>query len=71
MNKNNDKRIMDIEIYIAQLENITTDLSDMMNEQWKVIDVLKRDVKNLKDFININLNQGDSNIANEPPPPHY
>lgn len=64
-------RIVELEIHVAQLEATTTDLSDVINEQWKMIDKLNRDVKNLKNFLKEAAGQGNAAPGQEPPPPHY
>ncbi len=66
-----DERIVELEIHVAQLESTTTELSDVINEQWKTIDKLTREMKNLKDFIKEAAGASNQAPGQEPPPPHY
>lgn len=71
VNHDQAERIVELEIHVAQLESTTTELSDVINEQWKMIDKLGRDLKNLKDFIQDAATQSSGASGQEPPPPHY
>ena len=71
INQDQAERIVELEIHVAQLEATTTELSDIINEQWKMIDKLSRDHKNLKDYIKDAASQSNAAPGQEPPPPHY
>ncbi|MCC9623994.1 SlyX family protein [Thalassospira sp. MA62] len=66
-----DARITDLETRIAHMDNVVTDLSDMIRAQWDRIDVLERrnrnmseDIKRLVDFLR-------TSPEDDAPPPHY
>ena len=65
------RRIDDLERHAAQQERMLQELSDVLAEQWRIIDALKRDVQSLKDH----LRSVEGAVAElsppEPPPPHY
>ncbi len=70
IDEDGDSRIVELEIHVAQLEATTVELSDVINEQWQVIDKLAYDLKNLKNFLKEAATQSESG-GQEPPPPHY
>jgi SlyX protein len=66
-----DSRITELEIQLAHMETIVTDLSDMIKSQWDRIDVLERqnklmstDIKRMIDFLR-------TAPEDDAPPPHY
>lgn len=67
----NDEKITDIEMALAHQEKTIADLSDVMNEQWKEIEALKRQLKKA----NTKIEELETNIGNEDQanvkPPHW
>lgn len=64
-------RITELEIQLAHMETVVTDLSDMIKKQWDRIDLLERqnklmssDVKRMIDFLR-------TAPEDDAPPPHY
>ena len=65
-----DDRITELELHVAELERTVADMSDMISDQWKVIDALKSRVKLLSEQMAEAAYSGRKD-APEPPPPHY
>ena len=65
-----DDRLQKLEIHVAELEKTVAEMSDMISDQWKVIDALKSRVKLLSDQMAEAEYAGRKNLP-EPPPPHY
>jgi SlyX protein len=65
------ERLDDLERHAAHQERMLRELSDVLTEQWRIIETLRRDVQNLKD----QLRGVEGAVAEltppEPPPPHY
>ncbi|WP_286790994.1 SlyX family protein [Thalassospira sp. UBA4513] len=66
-----DTRITELEIQLAHMETVVTDLSDMIKKQWNRIDLLERqnklmssDIKRMIDFLR-------TAPEDDAPPPHY
>ncbi|WP_417827809.1 SlyX family protein [Thalassospira sp.] len=66
-----ESRITELEIQLAHMETIVSDLSDMVKSQWDRIDVLERqnklmssDIKRMTDFLR-------TAPEDDAPPPHY
>ncbi|QPO12793.1 SlyX family protein [Thalassospira sp. A40-3] len=66
-----DTRINELEIQLAHMETVVTDLSDMIKKQWDRIDLLERqnklmssDIKRMIDFLR-------TAPEDDAPPPHY
>ncbi|WP_296992977.1 SlyX family protein [Thalassospira sp. UBA1131] len=64
-------RITELEIQLAHMETVVTDLSDMIKKQWDRIDLLERqnklmssDIKRMIDFLR-------TAPEDDAPPPHY
>jgi SlyX protein len=64
-----ENRLNDIETALAHQDNIIADLSDIINDQWKEIESLKRKLSETNDKIqDIENLGGDNNQANVKPP---
>ncbi len=66
-----EKRLIDIETTIANLDKTLSELNDTIVRQWNEIDKLKLENKYLIEKMK---NFGDDNIrplSEETPPPHY
>ncbi len=61
--------IADLQHRITEQEKTITDLSEMVVEQWKKIDVLERRLGALRE--EFESSKDTRNSAPEPPPPHY
>ena len=61
-------RIDALEIRIAHQDRQLADLNEVITEQWRVIDALKRQIAMLRDEMQ-SLTPGRE--GPEPPPPHY
>lgn len=66
-----DNRVTELEIKLAHMETVVSDLSDMIKSQWDRIDLLERqnklmssDVKRMIDFLR-------TSPEDDAPPPHY
>jgi len=64
-------RLNDIEMTLAHQDKVIADLSEVVNDQWKVIESLKRkltETNNKIDELETNSNTGDqANVK----PPHW
>lgn len=68
-----EDRLQALEILIADQEKTIHELSDMVTDQWKAIDVLKAQVRHLTDRLKRTeerLPDGASTVTDERPP-HY
>ena len=66
MNKN---KITDLEIAFAHLENTVAELSDVIRDQWKEIDDLKRKLQKTNNKLeDLESNVGSEDQANVRPP---
>jgi SlyX protein len=64
-----ENRLNDIETALAHQDKIIADLSDIINDQWKEIESLKRKLSETNDKIqDIENLGGDNNQANVKPP---
>ncbi len=64
-----DSRIAELELRIAQQEKVIADLNEMVVAQWQKLDALERRLGELRDeFDEASALRGD---GPEPPPPHY
>lgn len=64
----NDERLINIEISLANCEKIIDELNDVIIEQGKKIDAL---VKGYKYIIDTMQEDGIKPLSEESPPPHY
>jgi SlyX protein len=68
---NMETRINELERHVAQQEQTIQELSDVLTEQWKTLDLHRRELDMLKD----RLRAAEGVISDigppEPPPPHY
>lgn len=70
-NDDTENRITELEIKLAHMDSVVSDLSDMIKSQWDRIDVLERrnklmssDLKRMTDFLR-------TAPEDDAPPPHY
>jgi SlyX protein len=64
-------RIDELEIRIAHQDNVIEDLNATVSEQWKVIDLLRRQVQRLTDRVGSGESHNTNAPGEDPPPPHY
>lgn len=66
-----DEKLMEIETTLAHQEKTITDLSDVMNDQWREIEALKRQLK----MANNKIEELESNVGGDDQsnvkPPHW
>jgi SlyX protein len=66
-----DEKLMEIETTLAHQEKTIADLSDVMNDQWKEIEALKRQLK----MANTKIEELESNVGGDDQsnvkPPHW
>lgn len=65
-----ERRIIDLETRIAYYERTGEELSSVMYEQGKAIDLLVKQVQRLKERI-LELEDGNSRVPPNERPPHY
>lgn len=70
MSKKLEERVTALEAALAHQEAAVQDLSDMITQQWAIIDLLKRDNARLKEAV-ATLDSRTGSPEDEPPPPHY
>ena len=64
-----DDRLQDIETTLAHQDKVISDLSDVINDQWKVIESLKRKLNETNNKIDeLETNSGANDQANVKPP---
>ncbi|CCQ74392.1 SlyX family protein [Magnetospira sp. QH-2] len=69
---NDSERLVELEMRLVEQERLTQDLSDMVAEQWKVIDALRLVTDRLKDRVIAAEDRLDvSAPPAHDPPPHY
>lgn len=61
-------RLHDLEVKFAHQEKMIADLNEIVTAQWSKLDVLERQLRQVRDEIGNALLQRD---GEEPPPPHY
>ena len=64
-------RIDALEIRIAYQDETIEALNKTITEQWRQIDVLSREVVNLRDRLHDAETKSAAGAPPEPPPPHY
>jgi SlyX protein len=64
-------RIEALETKVAYQERTIEELNGALNEQWKQVDLLTKQVGRLLDRIKRVEETAPSSPADEPPPPHY
>ncbi len=64
-----DKKLMEIETTLAHQEKTIADLSDVINDQWKEIEALKRQLKMTNNKIEeLESSAGQQDQSNVKPP---
>jgi len=58
----------DLEVRIAHQEKMLADLNEIVTDQWRRIDLLERQVRQLREDVR---NMTPPREGDEPPPPHY
>lgn len=66
-----ENRITELEIQIAHMDTVLTDLSDMIKTQWDRIDMLERRNKMMSDDIKRMVDFLRASPEEDAPPPHY
>ena len=66
---NQSKKIVELEIKISDIEKTLDELSDMVAEQWQVIDGQRQKIFFLESQLEVKQDKEGSD--SEPPPPHY
>ena len=64
-----DEKVVELQIKISNIEKSLDELSDMMAQQWRIIDGQKQKIASLESQLEGKQDREGSNI--EPPPPHY
>jgi SlyX protein len=64
-------RIDELEIRISHQDNVIEDLNATVAEQWKAIDLLRRQVQRLTDRVGSGESHNTIAPGEDPPPPHY
>lgn len=67
----NESRITELEIQLAHMETVMSDLSDMIKSQWDRIDLLERRNKLMSDDIKRMVDFLRTSPEDDAPPPHY
>lgn len=62
-----EKRINELEIIITQYQNTLDEMNDELVKQWKIIDALRKENREIKKAMGSNI----KSLAEETPPPHY
>ncbi|MFN3892543.1 MAG: SlyX family protein [Beijerinckiaceae bacterium] len=60
--------VEDLEIRIAHQEKTLADLNEIVTNQWRRIDLLERQVREMREELR---NFSPPRDGEEPPPPHY
>lgn len=68
MSENLDNRLMEIEIALANQEKTLDDLNEVIIKQGKMIDILTKQMKLIKETLPQDLVKP---LSEETPPPHY
>ena len=69
MNNNLESRVQALEELLAHRDAEQQDLSDMVNQQWKRIEALEREIERTKDrIISLEDDIGDGPAADQKPP---
>lgn len=58
----------DLEVRIAHQEKMLAELNEIVTDQWRRIDLLERQVRQLREEMR---NMAPPREGEEPPPPHY
>ncbi len=67
-----EDRLKDLETVLAGMEAAQQDLSDMVAEQWGVIDALRQEVTRLRNRVAVLEEDREvGETEEEAPPPHY
>lgn len=69
MSEKLEERVVDLEIQLAHQTKTVEELSDMVSNQWDIIDRMKRKLKMLEDAM-VELEDNAGPPANQKPP-HY
>lgn len=67
---NQDETAIELEIRISNMEKSFDDLSDVVSQQWQLIEALKRKIVALESQLDRKQDRNDGS-DHEPPPPHY
>jgi len=68
---NNEERFAELESLIAHLESSISDMSEVMFSQWKEIEMLKQQNKEMVDKLKGMAPSNIRPLSEEVPPPHY
>jgi len=66
-----DKRLDELETRLAHFERMGDDLSSVIADQGRTIDILTRQVRHLLERLSVVEAGGGGAIADDKPPPHY
>ncbi len=71
MNSNTEARLIELEIRMAHYERMAEELSTVLTEQGKTVELLTRQVRHLKDRVR-DLEAGwERSPQDDKPPPHW
>ncbi|MCB1755362.1 MAG: SlyX family protein [Gammaproteobacteria bacterium] len=66
-----EERLYALEIKLMELEQTVSELNDVLTEQFKVIDQLEYSNRQLNSKIAALGEADETDVRDEPPPPHY
>ncbi|MAH83665.1 MAG: hypothetical protein CBB68_04800 [Rhodospirillaceae bacterium TMED8] len=64
-------RFASVESHVAHQDIVINDLSDMVADQWKAIDEMKKQIERLKGRLQSVEESMERPLVGEKPPPHY
>ena len=68
MQKSEGARLEDLEVRLAHQEKMISDMNEIVTQQWRTIDLLERQLRQLREEMR---NIAPTRDGEEPPPPHY
>ena len=71
MTNKDDERITNLEIQLAHQTATIDELNDVVADQWREIDQLKKYLKNMNNRIELIEESAPDSESDDQPPPHY
>ena len=65
-----NEKIVELEMRISVMEKAFDDLSDVVSEQWQMLDRIKSKISLMEGQLEGKQDRSDG-AGHEPPPPHY
>ena len=66
---NQSKKVVELEMKISDIEKTLDELSDMVAQQWQIIDGQRQKISSIASQLEAKQDRDGTN--SEPPPPHY